>query len=195
MLTDQLQQDNYNFTEGDLSLIQEMQAPKQEMNIEERPTFDAPEDMPDSFIVDSDDSEVNDNLVAAAVDETADIVTDAIDFGAAFGLHLISKNPISEHQATDDQKARMRQIIYVYCKETGGYIPLWLQLVILIAGVYGSQIPAAMQQRKINLLEEQNIKLREEIKKLNLQQEAQRLQEEINTQRNPKKEDQQDASK
>ena len=26
MLTDQLQQDNYNFTEGDLSLIQEMQA-------------------------------------------------------------------------------------------------------------------------------------------------------------------------
>lgn len=177
MLTDQLE-DNYQFTEGDLSLISEMQAPKQEMNIEERPSFDEP-DAPDSFTLPQDEPEANDNLVSAAVEETADIVTDAIDFGAAFGLHLISKNPIEKHQATSEQKSRMREIIYVYCKETGGYIPLWLQLVILIVGIYGSQIPAALQTRKINLLEEQNNKLREEIRKLNLQQEAQRLQSEL----------------
>lgn len=177
MLTDQLE-DNYQFTEGDLSLISEMQAPKQEMNIEERPNFDEP-DAPDSFTLPQDESEANENLVSAAVEETADIVTDAIDFGAAFGLHLISKNPIEKHQATSEQKSRMREIIYVYCKETGGYIPLWLQLVILIVGIYGSQIPAALQTRKINLLEEQNNKLREEIRKLNLQQEAQRLQSEL----------------
>lgn len=177
MLTDQLE-DNYQFTEGDLSLISEMQAPKQEMNIEERPNFDEP-DAPDSFTLPQDEPEANDNLVSAAVEETADIVTDAIDFGAAFGLHLISKNPIEKHQATSEQKSRMREIIYVYCKETGGYIPLWLQLVILIVGIYGSQIPAALQTRKINLLEEQNNKLREEIRKLNLQQEAQRLQSEL----------------
>lgn len=177
MLTDQLE-DNYQFTEGDLSLISEMQAPKQEMNIEERPNFDEP-DAPDSFTLPQDESEANENLVSAAVEETADIVTDAIDFGAAFGLHLISKNPIEEHQATSEQKSRMRKIIYVYCEQTGGYIPLWLQLVILMAGIYGSQIPAALQTRKINLLEEQNNKLREEIRKMQLQQEAQRLQGEL----------------
>ena len=177
MLTDQLE-DNYQFTEGDLSLISEMQAPKQEMNIEERPVFDSP-DAPDSLMDVTDEQEANDNLIAAAVEETADIVTDAIDFGAAFGLHLISKNPIEQHQATSEQKSRMRKIIYVYCEQTGGYIPLWLQLVILIAGIYGSQIPAALQTRKINILEEQNNKLREEIRKMQLQQEAQRLQGEL----------------
>lgn len=177
MLTDQLE-DNYQFTEGDLSLISEMQAPKQEMNIEERPNFNEP-DAPDSFTLPQDESEANENLVSAAVEETADIVTDAIDFGAAFGLHLISKNPIENHQATSDQKARMRQIIYVYCKETGAYMPLWLQLVILISGIYGSQIPAAMNARKINILEEKNRKLEEEIRKMQLQQEAQRLQGEL----------------
>lgn len=177
MLTDQLE-DNYQFTEGDLSLISEMQAPKQEMNIEERPVFDSP-DAPDPLMDVTDEQEANDNLIAAAVEETADIVTDAIDFGAAFGLHLISKNPIEEHQATSEQKSRMRKIIYVYCEQTGGYIPLWLQLVILIAGIYGSQIPAALQTRKINILEEQNNKLREEIRKMQLQQEAQRLQGEL----------------
>lgn len=177
MLTDQLE-DNYQFTEGDLSLISEMQAPKQEMNIEERPVFDSP-DAPDPLMDVIDEQEANDNLIAAAVEETADIVTDAIDFGAAFGLHLISKNPIEQHQATSEQKSRMRKIIYVYCEQTGGYIPLWLQLVILIAGIYGSQIPAALQTRKINILEEQNNKLREEIRKMQLQQEAQRLQGEL----------------
>lgn len=177
MLTDQLE-DNYQFTEGDLSLISEMQAPKQEMNIEERPVFDNP-DAPDLLMDITDEQEANDNLIAAAVEETADIVTDAIDFGAAFGLHLISKNPIEEHQATSEQKSRMRKIIYVYCEQTGGYIPLWLQLVILMAGIYGSQIPAALQTRKINILEEQNNKLREEIRKMQLQQEAQRLQGEL----------------
>lgn len=177
MLTDQLE-DNYQFTEGDLSLISEMQAPKQEMNIEERPVFDSP-DAPDPLMDITDEQEANDNLIAAAVEETADIVTDAIDFGAAFGLHLISKNPIEQHQATSEQKSRMRKIIYVYCEQTGGYIPLWLQLVILMAGIYGSQIPAALQTRKINILEEQNNKLREEIRKMQLQQEAQRLQGEL----------------
>lgn len=177
MLTDQLE-DNYQFTEGDLSLISEMQAPKQEMNIEERPVFDGP-DTPDPLMDITDEQEANDSLIAAAVEETADIVTDAIDFGAAFGLHLISKNPIEEHQATSEQKSRMRKIIYVYCEQTGGYIPLWLQLVILMAGIYGSQIPVALQTRKINILEEQNNKLREEIRKMQLQQEAQRLQGEL----------------
>lgn len=180
MLTDNLQ-DTYQFTEGDLSLIQEMQQPKQEMNIEERPDIQpAEDDAPDTIERERNADNDEDGLIAAAVEETADIVTDTIDFGAAFGLHLISKNSIESHKATDDQKARMRKIIYVYCEQTGGYIPLWLQLLILIVGIYGSQIPAALDARKINLLEEKNKKLQEEIQKLRLQQEATRLQDQLN---------------
>ena len=66
MLTDRLQQDNYVFTDGDLSLINEMQAPKQEMNIEERPNFESP-NMPDSFAVDPGDEE-NENLAGLGAD-------------------------------------------------------------------------------------------------------------------------------
>lgn len=188
MLTDQIQ-DNYTFTDGDLSLINEMEAPKHEMNIEERPDLpDAPAEGMHDDLQDADTSE-NEGLINAAVEETANIVTDSIDFGAAFGLHLISKNSIESHKATPEQKSRIRQIIYVYCEQTGGYIPLWLQLIILIVGIYGSQIPAALDQRKINLLEERNRKLEEEIRKLQLEQKATQLQNQINEQVTAKQDD------
>lgn len=189
MLTDQLP-DNYNFTDGDISLIQEMETPKHEMNIEERPDFgseDTPETVQDDL--QNADTHEDDGLISAAVEETANIVTDSIDFGAAFGLHLISKNSIDSHKATPEQKSRIRQIIYVYCEQTGGYIPLWLQLIILLVGIYGSQIPAALDQRKINLLEEKNRKLEEEIKKLQLEQKATQLQKQIKEQVTPKQDD------
>jgi len=44
--------------------------------------------------------------------------------------------------------------MFVYCQQVGGYIPLWLQLVILIVGIYGSKIPGALAERKINELEQ-----------------------------------------
>lgn len=184
MLTDQIQ-DNYQFTDGDLSLIQEMETPKHEMNIEERPDFSTGDSPITQDDLQNADTQENEGLINAAVEETANIVTDSIDFGAAFGLHLISKNSIESHKATPEQKGRIRQIIYVYCEQTGGYIPLWLQLIILIVGIYGSQIPAALDQRKINLLEEKNRKLEEEIKKLQLEQKATQLQNQINEQVNP----------
>lgn len=193
MLTDQLQ-DNYTFTDGDLSLIQEMEQPKHEMNIEERPQSLGEQEMPPVGSLDGAADEQNDDLVAAAVEETANIVTDSIDFGAAFGLHLISKNPIDSHKATPEQKGRMRQIIYVYCEKTGGYIPLWLQLIILIVGIYGAQIPAALDARKINVLEEKNRALQQELQKLRLQQETVRLQNEVQSQTTPKQEKQHDGN-
>lgn len=173
MLTDHIQGD-YQFTDGDLSLIEELGQPKQEMNIEERPDFEPPVTEQES------PNQPEDNLVNAAIEETASIVTDTIDFGAAFGLHLISKNPIEQHKATDEQKLRIRQIVYVYCEQTGGYIPLWLQLVILLVGIYASQIPAALDARKINILEEKNRKLKEEIRKMQLEKQAVKLQNELN---------------
>ena len=153
-------QDNYQFAAGDLNFIDEMAQPKQHMELPEMPEMDEEnENNTDS----TEQEPQNDELIAAAVEETATIITETIDNGAAFGLSILSKNPIEVHKATDEQKERLRKIIYVYCEKTGGYIPLWLQLVILILGIYGTQIPAALEQRKINILEE---KVREQEKRL-----------------------------
>lgn len=166
---------DYHFEDGDLALIDEMEQPKQAMNIDERPDFEPPSEH-EPFI--EDDGE-HDELIAAATEETATLITDTIDSGAAFGLSLISKNPIESHRATADQKSRMRKIIYVYCEKTGGYIPLWLQLVILIVGIYGTQIPAALDARKMNLLEEKVKQQQAQIDAYELEQKSRLLAEQL----------------
>lgn len=159
----------YQFSDGDLSFINELSRPKQPMQIEERPDFQVPgedggaDPQPGTLNPGEDPEE---GLIAAAVEETADLVTDAIDSGAAFGLSLISKNDVSVHRASADQKGRIRKIVYVYCQQTGGYVPLWLQLIILIVGIYGTQIPAAMNARELNLAKEKNRELEEKNKSL-----------------------------
>lgn len=166
----------YQFSDGDLSFINELSRPKQPMQIEERPDFqvepgeDGGADTKPGTLDPGEDPE--EGLIAAAVEETADLVTDAIDSGAAFGLSLISKNDVSVHRASADQKGRIRKIVYVYCQQTGGYVPLWLQLIILIVGIYGTQIPAAMNDRELNLAKKKNRKLEEENKKLEEQIQA-----------------------
>lgn len=169
-------QGDYHFEDGDISFINEMTQPKQPMNIQERPELEPIGG--GNLDVIEDDGE-HDELIAAAVDETASLITETIDGGAAFGLSLISKNSIESHRATSDQKERLRKIVYIYCDKTGGYIPLWLQFIILIVGIYGSQIPAAMQARKINLLEQQVEEQKKKIQAYELQQERQRLEQEL----------------
>lgn len=168
-------QADYHFEDGDLSFINEMAQPKQPMNIQERPELQPLGGSLDVIESDGD----NDELVSAAVEETATLITETIDSGAAFGLSLISKNSIEEHRATTDQKERLRKIVYVYCDKTGGYIPLWLQFIILVVGIYGSQIPAALQARKINMLEQQVEEQKKKIQAYELQQESMRLEQEL----------------
>ena len=177
------QTNDYHFEDGDLSFINEMTMPKQPMNIQERPELE-PLNSDGNLDIIEDNGE-HDELIAAAVEETATIITETIDSGAAFGLHLISKNLIDEHRASDDQKERMRKIIYVYCDKTGGYIPLWLQLVILLVGIYGSQIPAAMQARKINILEQKVEEQRKKLQAYELERERIKLEQELRDKQQP----------
>ena len=184
---DEQKPQDYQFAAGDLSFIDEMEQPKQPMNISERPDFDTLD--PTGNLDTIEDDGQHDELIAAAVEETANLITDTIDNGAAFGLSLISKNPIDSHKATDEQKGRMRKIIYVYCEKTGGYIPLWLQLVILIIGIYGVQIPAAMQARQINILEEKVREQERKLKAYELEKQSQTLRQELQDRQQADKQD------
>ena len=170
-------QEPYRFESGDLDFISEMEQPKQAMNIDERPDFEPTNPEEHEEYIENDGE--HDDLIAAATEETATLITDVIDNGAAFGLSLISKNPIEEHKATADQKSRIRKIIYVYCEKTGGYIPLWLQLIILIIGVYGVQIPAAMEARKINVLQEKIRQQEEQIHAYELEKQRRELADQL----------------
>lgn len=140
---------NYKFLTGDLSFIDEMDQEKQPMEIDERPEFmddtlnppipSVPEDDPD--------------ILNAAPGETAEVITELIDTCASYGLAIISKGEAEHYMATSDQKRRIQKIIRIYCDRLGGNMPPWLQLTILLSIVYGSKIPAAIDERKINVLQ------------------------------------------
>lgn len=141
---------DYNFLTGDLSFIDEMDQDKQQMEIDERPDFenDAP-DIPEVPVDTNDDPDI----LNAAPGETAEVITELIDTCASYGLAIISKGEAEHYMATSDQKRRIQKIIRIYCDRLGGNMPPWLQLTILLSIVYGSKIPAAIDERKINVLQ------------------------------------------
>ncbi len=141
---------DYNFLTGDISFIDEMDQEKQPMEIDERPDFvgDSPE-IPEVPIETEDDPD----QLNAAPGETAEVVTELIDTAASYGLAFISKGDAEQYMATQDQKKRIQKVIRVYCDRLGGKLPPWLQLIILLSMVYGPKIPAAIDERKINILQ------------------------------------------
>ena len=79
---------------------------------------------------------------------------------------MYSKNSIEDHKADKASKSEIEKIIYAYTKETGGNIPIWAQLAIVLITTYGLQLPQAARDRKMNLERE---KLEEERRELELQ--------------------------
>lgn len=150
---------DYQFLSGDISFIDEMDVNKQPMDIDERPELEEHEDIeiPRETVDDEPD------LLNASAEETAVFITDIIDTGAAYGIALISKGGAEQYMATKDQKSRIQKIIKVYCDRLGGNIPPWLQLTIMLIIIYGTKIPGALDERKINILQE---KIREQEKRL-----------------------------
>lgn len=175
--------ENYQFLNGDLSFIDEMNQEKQPMDIDERPSFDndAPED-PHPPIVNNGE---HDEQIAVAVDETATLITDGLDYGLSLGLSILSKGDAETYKATPEQKGRIRKIVYTYCEQTGGYLPLWLQLIILLVGVYGTKIPAALEERKLNILQAKVDEQEKKIKALEMEKRAAELQREIDARKRP----------
>jgi hypothetical protein len=136
----------YIFADGDLSSFQdEFSKPKQDMGIDP---------LPDEQNLNPENQELNARAKTRLAHQTAHFVTKCTDGAMAFGLSLISKNPVEEHKANDEDFQEIEDIIYEYCRLTDGNIPLWLQLIFVLFVTYGMQIPAALQARKVNLANE-----------------------------------------
>lgn len=167
---------DYKFLSGDISFINEMDVNKQPMDIDERPEFNDPDNLPISHEpLDADPDE----SVNASAEETSEIVTEIIDSGASYGLALISKGKPEDYMATSDQKMRIRKIIRVYCNKLGGNIPLWLQLTIILLIVYGSKIPGAIDERKINVLQAKIEEQERRLKAYEAEKRANELQQQL----------------
>lgn len=142
---------DYHFADGDLSDFQsEFSQPKQDMGISE-----VPEDIDDEPMFDPDAEEVDQAALQRTARQTSKFVTHLVDSGAALALSLVSKNPVDDHKADKEDLKELERIFQEYFKETGGNIPLWLQLVICITTMYGFQLPAALKDRKLNAEREQ----------------------------------------
>ena len=171
---------DYNFLTGDISFIDEMDQEKQPMEIDERPEFvgDAPE-IPEVPI----ESEENPDELNAAPGETAEVITELIDTCASYGLALISKGDAEQYMATPDQKRRIQKVIRVYCDRLGGKMPPWLQLAILLSIVYGPKIPAAIDERKINILQAKITEQEKKIAAYEAEKKARELEQQLAQQR------------
>ena len=146
-LSENKAESDYQFADGDLSGFQaEFAAPKQDMNIDEEPEdFEDPED--EELNEDDEQPIVS---TAKMARRTAKFITRITDQGAAFGLSLVSKNNIEKHKADKASLHELENIIAEYCKDTGGNIPLWMQLLICLVTMYGFQVPQALEDRKLN---------------------------------------------
>lgn len=171
---------DYNFLTGDISFIDEMDQEKQPMEIDERPEFvgDAPE-IPEVPI----ESEEDPDELNAAPGETAEVITELIDTCASYGLALISKGDAEQYMATPDQKRRIQKVIRVYCDRLGGKMPPWLQLAILLSIVYGPKIPAAIDERKINILQAKIAEQEKKIAAYEAEKKARELEQQLAQQR------------
>lgn len=137
---------DYQFADGDLSTFQtDFSAPKQDMNIEEEP-----EDFEDETEELSNGSEQPSISAAKAARNTARFLAPIIDQGTAFGLSLVSKNETESHKLDKDGIKELERLIAEYAKESGGNIPIWMQLVLFMITMYGFQLPKALADRKLN---------------------------------------------
>lgn len=155
---------DYQFADGDLSTFQtEFAAPKQDMNIGEDPVEF--EDLENELNPDH-QPEISNAKMAR---NTARFLTPIIDQGAAFGLSMLSKNKLAEHRADKESLKELERLVTEYAKQSGGNIPLWMQLLICLVTMYGFQVPKALEDRKLNTeraaLESERKALEEERKK------------------------------
>ena len=151
----------YEFATGQIDpddsleeFLSEFQKPKEETGIAEKPSDE-----------DFDEDDLTDPVTSEQAKYTAQFIVDMTDEIAARGLALCSKNPVDEHRAGKEQKKHLKDLWTKFCKEKGAEIPLGWQITLTMLTVYGSQVPKALQDRKLN---EEKIKLWEDQKRLEL---------------------------
>ena len=130
-------EDNYDFKTGGLDdFMHSFQEHKEEMPIDEMPT-------PEEF------AEAGKTVIPPATARSSGkFIAEMVDFSASTALSLLSGEPRETHCAPAENKKELAHIIAEYMKESGGEIPLSVQLIICIVATYGMQVPGAYMKYK-----------------------------------------------
>lgn len=129
--------DDYQFATGDLgNFMHDFEEEKENMGIDQRPTAEEMNEIG------------NPTIPTKTARKTGKFVTTMLDITLATGLSIVSGEPKEKHQADTESKKELEDVVTEYIKETGGEIPLSVQLFICIFSIYGLQIPEAIRLRK-----------------------------------------------
>ncbi len=157
---------DYQFASGAVidSFIAEMQQEKQHTvedpfagleDLDEEPT-DVEDEAPSE--------KIDTRMTKTAANASGAIVVGVIDTILPAILGFIAKEDAKEYKADPDQRADLEVAMSNYMALQGEQIPPGYMVLILIVGIYATQIPAALQHRKLN---EREAALNEREKALN----------------------------
>ena len=127
----------YEFATGNLdSFMHDFNEEKEQMGITQKPTT---EEFTEAG---------KQTLPAKTARTTGKFLANMTDHALATGLSIISGLGAEEHKADEESKKELENIITEYIKESGGEIPVGIQLIIVIVVTYGLQLPGAIKIRK-----------------------------------------------
>ncbi len=127
----------YEFATGNLdSFMHDFNEEKEQMGITQKPT---PEEFTEAG---------KQTLPPKTARTTGKFLANMTDHALATGLSIISGLNAEEHKADEESKKELENIITEYIKESGGEIPIGIQLIIVIVVTYGLQLPGAIKIRK-----------------------------------------------
>ena len=141
---------NTEFPTGNLdSFLNELNTPKQDMNIEQSSVLD--ETIPDDSQMftqtpheETDDLKLDDFTSESA----AEMLVGIIDTALPAGLAWLAKGETTDFQAEKDQKRTLTKSFKRYLDTKGLDLPPGWLLLFLVLTIYGVKVPTALAMRK-----------------------------------------------
>ncbi|NCC99482.1 MAG: hypothetical protein EOL95_07260 [Bacteroidia bacterium] len=94
-------------------------------------------------------------MKSAPAKATAKLFATIIDSTIPATLGIIAKEESTDYRAAEEDKQDLEDALTEYVKLKGGDIPPGVMVLILILTIYGSKVPHALQQRKLNQKKEE----------------------------------------
>ncbi len=143
---------NTEFPTGNLDdFMSEMIQPKQNMDIDERPLES--EAFEQATLTEEPEAEIQ--MKAAPARATAKLIVNVIDNTIPATLGIVAKEESTGFKASPDERSELVEAMTEYVRLKGGDVPPGVMVMILICTIYGSKVPYALQQRKLNTMREE----------------------------------------
>lgn len=145
------------FPTGSLSdFLNEMQAPKQEMEINEEEILrDVPDEESPIPGMEQEEEGTATLLDSFTTAQASELLVGIMDSAIPAGLALVAKTQAKDWQAEPEQRRTLQKGFKSYLDAKGLDLPPGWLLLFLVLSIYGIKVPSAIAVRKQNQLEEE----------------------------------------